>query len=527
MKSRRIIRSLMALTSARVAGLIVQLATSALFANRFGAGVETDAFFLARRIILGLNQATKAVISVLYVPQFVTVMHSGNETSIKQLWQRKVRQVGVISTLASIVIILGANTIISVLAPGFNEETQKLAILLLRIFSLLIPTGLAFALIVSFANSVRRFGVVEYMDLLPRTLLVGGLLFFVPPFQPDILAWIFVIGTALAVLLLIPLVRKALHQVTTATQIQTKSKQEESTQELTDNGRTLPIIAIHTYALIAIWIDLFIASTLASGSVSILEYSQRLVNLLPGVITSSLITILYTEWCHKLATKEDNGIHLELVRIWRNGLFFLMPLASCLWVCSELIVAIVLDHGNFDDSATTIQVMHYYAPATFITFTINLFLNQLLVDRKVPRRRLFLQIAALGIASRVAIVIALITPLGIIAIPLTDLLSRSLVIAYLFYQLNQHWGRFLSLRDIGDILLATLPAAASFGVMFMILELTRSSSEQSISTQLTLIALIAAGGITTHLLFAKLFGNRELKECLSVIRNKQKNTTDS
>ena len=480
---RRISRSVVALALARGTVVLLSLAIAVLLANRLGAGVSTDAFFLVRRLTVGLSEAFGRLVTVIYVPPLVAVMRSlGRGATGRLWWSHMIRIVGLALLGAAIVAVL-APWVVAVFAPGFDAERAALATRLLQILVFMIPAGLALASMRSLLFASRRFGVPEFAKAFPRFLVVMILILLVPPLGVTALSWALLGGTVLVILVLVP----SLLSVASRTRNEEDAEPSDAMRASPDAnlsespglgvpGRTLPALLLLASAQSAAWIDVAFASTQPLGGVSVLEYGYRIVNVLPDALMFSLNAVMYTEFAHMTAEGSAQATTRGIARYLRAGLFLLLPFVAFVWVAADAIVGLLFGHGAFSDKAVqvTVLVIRLNVPSILFTFLRTSMMARLFAEKGAPYLKIAGMVACVALISRAGGAALLVTPLGVPGIALAGTLSGGLVFVTLYFFLTRHWGKFILAKDVWAIARMVASTAVSAGAMYGLLLLTGS-----------------------------------------------------
>jgi len=224
------------------------------------------------------------------------------------------------------------------------------------------------------------------------------------------------------------------------------------------------------YGMLLVWIDYAFASTSGLGGVSALEYGQRLVQMLPGVIAGSIVTVMYTKFAQqKIYEQGRKELLSSLVAAQRKGLMLLLPLTIFMSMSSDVIVNLVLNYGAFTDEAatTTAGVMSLYAPSIVFSFLTNIALAALYVDQNAPRIKITLIMVAVGLLSRALMNYYFVQQWGVLGISLAASLSGALVLLFIYPMMGRYWGPCLQKADKIEFI-KTLSACTTLGLILFL-----------------------------------------------------------
>jgi putative peptidoglycan lipid II flippase len=124
-------------------------------------------------------------------------------------------------------------------------------------------------------------------------------------------------------------------------------------------------------------VDRILASGLSAGSVSALNYANRLMQLAPTVIGSSVVTVVYPALAKMAAKHDRKGLTEALSSSLGLIHFMLVPIAVGVFVLREPLIRIAFERGSFDAAATQETAW----ALLFLSLGIAAFTMRSLVDR--------------------------------------------------------------------------------------------------------------------------------------------------
>jgi putative peptidoglycan lipid II flippase len=257
----------------RVAGLI----RDRVFAHYFGNSDAADVFKAAFRIPNFLqNMFGEGVLSASFIPVYASLLARGD----KEESRKTAGAVAALLTLStSILVLLGVLTapwLIDAIAPGFQGEKRELTILLVRILFPGAGLLVASAWCLGVLNSHRKFFLSYTAPVLWNIAMIAGMIAFGAGRAQNslvvITAWASVVGSALQVLVQLPMVFKLLGGLKFSL-----AHQAEHVRAVIRNF--FPVFISRGVVQISAYIDAFLASWLPTGAVSALAYAQTLYTL--------------------------------------------------------------------------------------------------------------------------------------------------------------------------------------------------------------------------------------------------------
>ncbi|MGH7160649.1 MAG: murein biosynthesis integral membrane protein MurJ [Acetobacteraceae bacterium] len=331
-----------------------------LIADRLGAGLVADAFFVALRLPdLFRRLFGEGAFSAAFVPAFAGAVAAEGEKAARRFAEEVMSVMLVWLGLFTLAGVLFMPALLLVLAPGFTEIPGKfaLAVRLTRItfpYLMLISLTAAFA---SMLNGLNRFAAAAAAPILFNICLIAALLFLTPyvPTAGHALAY-GVTASGIAQLALLAFACKRagmplrLHR-----------------PRLTPSVRLLmrrigPGVVGVGVTQINLAVDTIVASLLRPGSVSVLYYAAR-VNQLPlGVIGVAAGTALLPLLSRQVLTGQRLSAHRTLNRAIESTFALTLPAAVGLAVVAEPIIRVLFERGAFggaDVTATAAALIAY------------------------------------------------------------------------------------------------------------------------------------------------------------------------
>jgi putative peptidoglycan lipid II flippase len=295
----------------------------------FGAGAIADAFFVAFRIP---NFFRRLFAEGAFNQAFVPVL-ARYRNEPRALYLAFVAAVaGNLSVALLVVVLLGvcfAPALIFVFAPGFRDSPLQfdLAATMTRItfpyLGFISLTALAAALL----NSHQRYAVPAFTPVLLNLCLIAAMLLGVAfAEQPVIaLAWgVFVAGAVQLAFQMPFLGRLGLIVLPRPTLAHPGVRQV---------GKLLvPAVFASSVSQVNALIDTILASTLMTGSISWLYYSDRLLELPVGLVAVALGTVMLPNLSRLAAAGDERGFAATLDWGIRMGALFGVPAAVALYV---------------------------------------------------------------------------------------------------------------------------------------------------------------------------------------------------
>ena len=494
-----LLKSLAAVSSMTLFSRVLGFARDAIVARVFGAGMATDAFFVAFKLP---NLLRRIFAEGAFSQAFVPILAEYKSKQGEEATRIFVAYVSGLLTLALAVItllgMLAAPWVILITAPGFADTADKFALTsaLLRVtFPYIFLISLA-SLAGAILNTWNRFSVPAFAPTLLNVSMIGFALFAAPHFHPPVmaLAWAVVAGGVLQLGYQLPHLKKIGMLVLPRL-------------NLRDAGvwRVMRQMgpAILGVSVSQIFNTIF-ASFLVSGSVSWMYYADRLMEFPSGVLGVALGTILLPS----LAKSFSSGNHDEYSRLmdWGLRLCFLLalPCAVALGILAKPLTVALFQYGKFSafDAAMTQRALVAYSVGLMGIIVVKVLAPGFYSrqDIKTPVR-----IAIVTLIMTQIMNLAFIGPLKHAGLSLSIGLGACLNASLLYWQLRKQkifqpqpgWSSFL----VRLIIAVVMMAAALVGMLWVMPEWATGNMAWRL---LRLAGVCAVGGGVFFLVLAVL-----------------------
>ncbi len=332
-----------------------------LIARVFGAGMLSDAFIVAFKIPNLLRRVSaEGAFSQAFVPILAEYKSQRSFDETHNLINRVATWLGLILVVVTLLGMLAAPWIVTLIAPGFraNPAKMQLTVELLRITF----PYIFFISLVSMAggvlNTYNRFGIPAFTPVWLNVSMIAAVLFFADHFAEPIkvLAWAVFFGGFLQLLFQIPFLK----QIGLLPKFDLHQNDDGVWRILKLMG---PAVLGVSVAQISMFTNTIFASFLDTGSVSWLYYADRLMEFPTGVLGVALGTILLPS-LSKAYSGSDESEYSQLLD-WGLRLTFILaaPAAVALAVLAAPLVIALFHYGKFTahDALMTEQALIAYS----------------------------------------------------------------------------------------------------------------------------------------------------------------------
>ncbi len=429
-----LLRTLATVSSLTLLSRILGFVRDFVIARAFGAGMLTDAFFVAFRLPNLLRRMfAEGAFSQAFVPLLAEYRNQREAAETRRLVDRVATALFLVVLLIAALGIIGAPLLVYVSAPGFAADADKFA-LTVTLTRITFPYILFMALVALAAgilNTWSRFALPAFTPVLLNLSFIGMALFAAPYFDPPVLAlaWAVFLGGILQLAIQLP----ALKRIGILPRFDFAPGDPGVRRVL---SLMAPAVLGVSVAQISLLINTIFASFLASGSVSWLYYADRLMEFPAGLLGAALGTILLPS----LSKAHTDGDPQEFSALldWGLRLTFLLtiPAAVGLALLAVPMIATLFQHGAFtvEDVLQTRTALVAYSIGL-----IGLILVKVLAPGFYARQdiRTPVRIALLTLAATQAMNLIFIVPFKHAGLALAIGLASCLNAAMLFCGLRQ------------------------------------------------------------------------------------------
>lgn len=368
------------INSITVAALLVALSSllsrllgifrDSILAGEFGAGDTLDIYFTAFRVPdLIFNLLVLGAMSAGFIPIFTGLINSKtnrlkevfNNDKYKEAWVLASSILNLMAIILFVLSLLGivfAPLLMKLIAPGFSPDKQILTANLTKIM-FLSPLFLGISSIFGgILQSFKRFFVYSLSPIMYNIGIIIGALYFVPIWGVYGLAWGVVFGAFLHMAIQLPIVFKLGFKYTPIIELKSRNLRKIMTM-MVPRVMSLGISQINLVVITVI------ASTLASGSLTVFNYANNLQTFPVSIFGISLAVAAFPT----LSTIAFNRKRMveSFSSIFRQILFFIVPSTVVLLTLRAQIVRVIYGRGQFDWTDTLLTM------DTLAFFTISLF----------------------------------------------------------------------------------------------------------------------------------------------------------
>lgn len=397
-----------AVMCSRVLGLIRET----LFAALFGGGREMDVFHTAFRIPNLLRDLfAEGALSTAFVTVFSKTIATEGEQSAWRLANKVMTLVTIFMSAITVLGILCAPWLVSVLAPGFDAEKAAMTASLVRVmYPFILLVSLA-ALVMGMLNARNVFGMPAMASSFFNIgSIVGGVAvgwWLDPTFGAGALTGL-AVGTLIGGALQLGVQLPSLRRVGFIFRPDLMWRSEGVRNILRLMG---PAVIAASSVQVNVLVSTNFASHLADGSIAWLNNAFRLMQLPLGLFGVALGTVALPVLARLVANRHMPEFRTELARAMRLSFVLTIPATIGLIVLAEPIMSVIYQHGKFTAAQTrqAAGALQFYALGLCAYAAMKVLVNAFYA---VDKRRTPMVISLLAIGLNILLCWLFITKLG-------------------------------------------------------------------------------------------------------------------
>jgi putative peptidoglycan lipid II flippase len=501
---------------------VLGVARETIFASLFGSRLM-DAFTMAFRIPNLLRDLfAEGALSTAFITTFSKTITLEGDQAAWRLANKVATLTIVVLSALTILGILSATWLVSVLAPGFDAEKAALTVTLTRVmYPFILLVSLA-ALVMGVLNAKNVFGVPamasSFFNL--GSIITGVVLgwFLDANFGPRAILGL-AIGTLIGGGLQFAVQLPSLHRQGYVFHPDFSWRDEGVRQILRLMG---PSVIAASTTQVNVLVNSVFASGLGDGPTFWLAAAFRLMQLPLGLFGVALGTVALPLLARMAATGNLTAFRQELARGMRLGFLLTIPSSVGLMVLAEPIMSVLYQHGKYTahDAAEAAGALRYYAMGLVGYAALKVLVNAFYA---IDRRKTPMIVSFLAVALNLFLNWFFTLHLGWghrgLAFSTSCIATTNFLLLYLL--MRHHLGRLdsgLMLHLLIRIALAcaVLAAVCMAGMHYLLADW----ATQVFWLKLGELLLVIAVGAAAFFVCATVLGISELREITHAVKRK-------
>lgn len=339
-------------------------AREASLAAVFGATYATDAYLMGQTIPVAIFSAVSAALGSTFIPVFSQVRQAHGRDAAHKMVSSVINATLLLAVAFIAVGEFFAGPLTRLVAPGFQGEVYALTVSMTRIMFPMILFQALSGLLTGMLQADDNFAVPAMTSLAYNITIIGSIIFLGPKFGIRAVGAGTVVAIAVQVVLKLPAIARTGYRWSPILNLNDPG--------LRRMGALIGPVLLATFAgQASTLVNRMLVSGLAEGSLAALNYATRLMGLVPGVVGTSIITVMYPTLSRLSAADDWSRYSKAFSESIKMISFVLVPAAVGMAVLRVPMVRIVFERGAFDSEATqaTAWALLFLSPAVAL-FTL-------------------------------------------------------------------------------------------------------------------------------------------------------------
>lgn len=505
---KRTLQATMIVTLVTVISKITGFGREVAIAKIFGASSESDLIIMSQSIVLLIQSFFIVALNTTFIPVYNE--HRSTDEKKMQFLKSSYILFGSISILVSCCTYLFADNIVSIIALRFSESMKTGTADVVRILSI----SIFFSSIISI-NNARLQADKKY--LLPASTGVSNNII--------VLAYLFVfsynstpIGIAISILIGV-----IIHLLLQTVIIKDRCLISSGKIRVNDSGAIqvlklmIPVIIGTLIQQINALVDKAIGSGLVVGSISALNYANKLVLFFIHFITAALVTVYFTEMSEFAVKKDYYKFKTSLITTTNCVIMIVIPITFGLSTVGHSMVKLIFQRGVFNESATDMTNLALLCYSIgLIGYTLRDVYSRALYALKKTRD--VMKNSILAVAINVFLSVTLAPVVGLRGIAFATSVSGIVSALLLMHNLKQYIGDY-NLKNIRNTFIKTMISSL---IMFAVIKFVDDINNQAGYGDIKSIIITSISGILIYYIAISIFKIKEIsyvnRKMIEIIR---------
>lgn len=486
---------------AKVAAFIEE----AVLAAYLGTTLQSDAYYMVWSVHAVIYPMLSIGIWNVFLPLYKSHISKKEIEKAFELTNKSLSFFTLISAVVVVLLIGFAPIVVSLVAPGFKDETRNLCIKLVRISAPMYIFIVASSVYASILQCHNKFFGSQIREVASHIPTIITALFFYQRYGITAMAIALVLAGLIRMLIELPFVDWGYRY-------KPDFKFEEHDFKVMLRRLPSALVSAGVVQLNAL-IDKAMASILPTGTVSALNYGNKLMNFFSGLLSTAIATALYPQMIELIALDKKEELGKMLAKIINIFGVLMFPITiACVLFRTELVSA-VYERGAFNSASTalTSSVFALYSVGLFFV-ACNTVISNVFYGYGNTKTPMYISLAHLGI--NIVLNLALIYFYGANGLALATSLSAIISFLIRFSALK----KYVSLKNkdmlisMIKILFSSIIACLFPRIIFWYFPLNKY----------ILLLCSAIIGVAIYLLLVKFFRINEINEIAILVKQKMK-----
>lgn len=345
MAKKTIIRSTVLILVLTIIAKVIGFGKSIIMASYFGVDLNSDAYYFSSTLVANVLYMITTSIGISFLPIYIKIREKEGRIRAGQYAAETLIMMSIIAIILTVLVILMAPLLITILAPAYTGQQFDNTVLYLRIMS----GGIIFALLtnifLNLLNGEKVFGFSNISGIINSVILILMIIVLSP--QLGIMSAVLALPISYVAQFL-TLLFKGRKYVDFRLK---RNLWNESTKILLIQA--LPILLSNATIELNQMIDKMLLVSVEDGAVSAVHYASVLYQFAVSIVSIPISTVIFTEISELVARNEHETIARLIKDTLHAALLIGIPITIVTLIFSAPIVDIVFGHGHFTNYAVS------------------------------------------------------------------------------------------------------------------------------------------------------------------------------
>lgn len=330
-------------------GLALNFLLNLILASKFGVGNEMDCYLVATAFPLYLITILAGSLSVTFIPAFVDKKNNEERWNL----MGSILFLSVVTGAAILAIIFVFSfQLIDLQSPGFSAEMRAYSALLLKWYVIVLLFTIINEVFAGIFYSMGEFMIPALNKIISPIITISIVYVMGSDVSALIIVWANVAGVLVQTILLLQKFIREGYRIQIGNKI--FSQEVQSVLKL----MTPLLIGSIFYKSLPVF-DKYFLSKMTSGSISVINYSQKLFLASAQILGAALSMQIFSHLAQLASELKHDELSRLLNRLVKLGLFVTIPVAGLCYFFSDEIIRLVYERGEFTSANTADVVINF------------------------------------------------------------------------------------------------------------------------------------------------------------------------
>lgn len=512
MKQTKTAKNALGVMGADIVCKVLGFFRDVLLGSYFGASYILDAYLIATTVPYMLFSSMANAIGTSFIPVYSKVFKEKGKRECIYFTNKILNIFFGISILIYIIGIIFSKYIVGFIGVGFDIHTMNLTLQLTRI---IFPVIIFLSIInvsIGFLQSNKQFIIPAMLSISSNIIIIGAIIIS-PIIGIKGVAWATLLGILSQMIIQIPALRKkGFHY---KFMIDFRDKNVHFMGKL-----IIPILLGTAVQQINVLVDRMLASGLIEGSISALNFADRIVTFGFRVVSMSIAVVIFPMLSEFKASSDMNKLKDTVLTSINIAVLLILPITFGIIALRNPIIQILFEHGNFDamDTTRTSSALLFYSIG-MLSFGLRDILSRVFYSLHDTKTPMFNGLIALCV--NIVLDLLLINLMGHNGLALATSLTSIVTTIFLVCFLRKKIGCISELKIILVILKSIIASLFMGGIVYLFYNLILSLfPDRILIIQIIVFGITVFIGLATYIFIINLLGVKELEWIKVIVRTK-------